>query len=78
MSDRLCNLCLYQNIVTRARRSKKTVTLMPATLSVGVNVFVHPVDVDITQLEGIETPGSENRVLYFAAWFMEIPEECAC
>lgn len=71
----MCNHCEFVNIVARANKAKKKVTLLPAATHYGVTVFVHPPDVDLENLEGIMEPGHPNRVKYFVAWFMELPEE---
>jgi hypothetical protein len=41
----------------------------------GVNVYVHPENVDIKALAGGE---DGERSKYRAAWFMELSKDCAC
>jgi hypothetical protein len=41
----------------------------------GVNIYVHPKDVDISKL-----PGGEDgeRAKYHESWYMELPKSCHC
>jgi hypothetical protein len=58
-----------------------SVTLLPATGFAGfegVDVFVHPTDVDLSTILDLMILDSPGREAYFAVWFMELSKECAC
>lgn len=67
MSDRPCNRCIYRKLVQQAESAGKLVAVQPSEDMPGsVNVLLHS--------EG-EEPDLEQ---HFAAWFMALPDECAC
>lgn len=72
-----CNYCDMKFIKARALRDNLKVTVLhDATWGMGgVNVYVHPADVDIKSM-----PGGEDgeRSKYRKAWFMSLPQACAC
>jgi hypothetical protein len=73
----LCNYCSLKFIKNRAKRDGLKVTILrDATWGMGgVNVYVHPENVDIKALAGGE---DGERSKYREAWFMELSKDCAC
>lgn len=66
-----CNYCTFQRIKKRAKKEGKKVTIRKASGPLGgVDIFVHPT--------GIKPEGFLSRAEYFEAWFMELPDKCAC
>lgn len=78
MSDlTTCNHCSLAAIRRRAKREGKKITILAdATWGLGgVNVYVHPRNVDVKKL----TAGDKgSRRKYFASWFMELTTHCVC
>lgn len=72
-----CNYCDLKIIRRRAKDAGLKVTILhDAEWGMrGVNVYVHPENVDIKAL-----PGGEDgeREQYRKAWFMSISTSCAC
>ena len=71
-----CNYCAFKKIRRRAKKENTMVTIIPTynpeiqTQDMkGINVYVHPEDMDITD---------ENKDRYFDTWFMDLPDKCAC
>jgi hypothetical protein len=74
-----CNFCTLQWIQFRAEIEGSAVSLRADTGPLGgTSVFVHPPEIDISQLEDIDVLDSPNREKYFKAWLMEIPPDCVC
>lgn len=78
MSDKICNKCLFNIIKERALKNGKAVLKMKSKFLGGTDVFVHPSNIDITKLPGLNEADHPNRNKYFVAWFMKIPERCEC
>lgn len=72
-----CNHCHYQNIKDKARVEKNKVSVLhDAKWGMGgVNVYVHPKNININELPGGE---DDKRKQYRVAWFMELPDGCCC
>jgi hypothetical protein len=72
-----CNYCTLKTIKSRAAKGGLKVTILgDANWGMGgVNVYVHPENVDIKALAGGE---DGERSKYRAAWFMELSKDCAC
>jgi len=70
----MCNLCSLNFIKLRAKKEGKKITIIPASGFLGgIDVYVHPKEINIKKLEGFNIPDHPNRDKYFRAWFMEIP-----
>lgn len=72
-----CNYCSMKQIRARAKDLGESVTvLQDAKWGMGgVNVYVHPKEINIrTQSGGEDGPRARYRV----SWMMEIPSRCAC
>jgi hypothetical protein len=68
----LCNYCSYQSI---KRNKKKDERISKLYEHGGVSIFVHPKDVrGSARFE----KDSEGDRIYFKAWFMKLPDSCAC
>lgn len=72
-----CNHCNLLRIRREAKQQRKRVTVLAdAKWGLGgVNVYVHPKEVNVRTMEG----GEEGaRKAYFVSWFMELPAHCVC
>lgn len=72
-----CNYCSLQRIRADAKRERKRVTVLADARwgMGGVNVYVHPRDVNVRLLDG----GEEGpRRKFHVAWFMQLTAHCAC
>lgn len=69
----MCNLCSLQSIKQRARKAGEKITVIPSNFLDGVDIYVHPKNVNIRKLIGFNIPDHPNRNKYFRAWFMEVP-----
>ena len=73
----LCNYCVLRSIRRRARKDEKVTILRDSKWhgGLGVNVYVHPKQINIRKL-----PGGEDgeRAQYRVAWLMELPNRCEC
>jgi len=69
-----CNYCTLRRIRERAKVSGVRVTVLrDAKWGLGgVNVYVHPVKVNVRKLR------EYDRGKYRAAWFMEVGQSCEC
>lgn len=67
-----CNFCSFQNVKRRAHKEGNKITLMPGGSMGGVEVFVHPADVEIEKLS------EQERASWWSRWFMELPDHCCC
>jgi hypothetical protein len=73
MTDDLCHLCDYHNLVNEARDAGAETWRAPPD-EYGVSVFVIPPGVKPNvRLQRDNTYGSQRK-----AWYNEIPEECEC
>ena len=76
-----CNFCTLKDIKRRAKENGMRVTVladaawMPDGMPKGVNVYVHPKDIKIVELEGGEDGERKN---YRKSWMMGISKECCC
>jgi len=72
-----CNYCSMSRIRRDAKAEKKKVTVLADARwgMGGVNVYVHPCDVNIRKLEGGE---NGERAKYRVSWMMELSEHCVC
>lgn len=72
-----CNYCRLQRIKNDAKHTKMKCTILSdSTFKLGgVNIYVHPREVDIKSL-----PGGEHgpRKKYRVTWFMELGDRCCC
>jgi len=72
-----CNYCAFKRINSRAdARGMKVTKLYDAKWGMGgVNIYVHPKDINVSEL-----PGGEDgeRSKYREAWYMELPTSCCC
>ena len=65
-----CNFCSLRTIERKAKAAKKQVSTIYNKEHGGMDVFVHPKKVKISQ---------ENKPKeYFVAWFMELSTHCVC
>lgn len=73
----MCNYCSLRITKNRAKkRGMKVTVLRDAKWGMGgVNVYVHPENVNIKELEGGE---DGERAKYRESWLMSLPEGCAC
>jgi hypothetical protein len=71
-----CNYCNLEAIKADARKKKYCVTLMglPKSKLGGIEVYVHPKDMPITQLNQKE----EGTKKYWVAWMWVITDHCVC
>jgi hypothetical protein len=80
-----CNYCSLQEVKARAKRDKMKVTLMAGRtfnsgrhpkhlpgLPRGVDVFVHPRNIDIAKLR------PDQREKFWDRWFWELGDRCGC
>ncbi len=72
-----CNYCKLQGIKRRAKEDGLTVTVLgDANWGMGgENVYVHPKDINISQLAGGE---DGPRAKYRVSWMMGIGSRCEC
>jgi hypothetical protein len=72
-----CNYCSLRRIRRDAKREKKRVTILSDARwgMGGVNVYVHPRDVNVSRLRGGE---DGPRREYFVSWFMQLTQHCCC
>lgn len=72
----LCNYCALEDIKRRAKETNKKVTVRDNAKwgMGGVNVYMHPSDVRLSNV--IEDSKIHDK--YFVAWFMELPNHCCC
>lgn len=72
-----CNFCVLNGIRRRAKEQGLVVTVkkarggLPGGGPPGLDVYVHPKDVEIKFTEEDESP-------FFVAWLWEIGERCEC
>lgn len=73
----ICNYCILQSIKKQAKlKGYKVTILYDAKWGLGgVNVYVHPKSIKISDLSGGE---DGERKQYRKAWMMEIPVYCCC
>ena len=73
----ICNFCSYRRIVANANKKGSVVTVLrDAEWGMGgVNVYVHPREVEIKALSCGE---DGERSKYRVSWFMELQDHCAC
>ena len=66
-----CNYCALKEIRRRAKKENSTISIKPAPNMPGngVNVYLHPEHIEITD---------ENREDYFDSWLMSLPDKCCC
>jgi hypothetical protein len=73
----ICNYCILKSIKKEAQKAGFKVTVLHDAVwgFGGVNVYIHPKDVNIRKL-----PGGEDgeRAQYRSAWMMEIGSRCEC
>jgi len=69
-----CNYCKFNSIGRRAQKEGKMVTKLRCTKTSlgGVNIYVHPDNISVTDLP------EEEREQYFVAWYMSLPDFCCC
>jgi hypothetical protein len=72
-----CNYCDLRSIKRRAKEGGLLVTVLrDADWGMGgVNIYVHPQGVNVKELQGGE---DGERSKYRQAWFMSLPDSCAC
>ena len=78
MSERTsCNHCSLLGIRRRAKQQGKGVTILDDARwgMGGVNVYVHPKEINVRKMEGGE---DGQRARYRVAWFKELTTHCVC
>ncbi len=72
-----CNYCSMLRIRSDAKAEKMRVTILADARwgMGGINVYVHPRDVNIRKLEGSEDGA---RAKYRVSWFMQLTDHCVC
>lgn len=73
-----CCHCSLKGIESRAKARGLVITKLPSKFMGGTDVFVHPPNIVITELEGWNVPDHPIREKYFSAWMMQITEFCVC
>lgn len=77
----ICNYCRFQEIKRHAEENVMVVTVLhdEEYQLHGVNVYVHPKHIHVVDIPRSIKDGKRNkRKLYFAAWFMALPDHCCC
>jgi hypothetical protein len=70
-----CNFCRLKGIKERAKKSGEKVTTLKANWGLGgMNVYVHPKDVNIRKLDEEGT----SRKAFWKGWLMEVGNKCEC
>lgn len=72
-----CNHCNLRRIKDDAKKQRERVTVIADAHwgMGGVNVYVHPKDVNVRSMKG----GEEGaRKAYWRSWFMELTDHCVC
>lgn len=72
-----CNKCNLESIRARALKNNQGILEMKSKYG-GLDVFVYPKGIQITEVPGLNIIGHPNRNKYFVAWFMKVPEKCEC
>lgn len=73
MSNRLCNYCEFEKLKRLASQNSLVITKHYRDNKLGgVDVYVHPRGIDINKIE------ENKKEDYFVAWYMELPNKCAC
>jgi len=69
-----CNRCLLNDIKSEAKKKNWKVDIFdaPDMPGNGINVYVHPKHIEITE------DNKDEHEYYFASWFMEVGDECEC
>ncbi|MCW3991216.1 MAG: hypothetical protein NWE79_00775 [Candidatus Bathyarchaeota archaeon] len=70
-----CNYCDFHAIRRQAEKEGMKVTLISGPVrfgTSGVDVYVHPPDINVRELEGME------QHEYWRIWFAELPTSCFC
>ena len=72
-----CNFCDLRDIRLQAKKENQKVTVLADAIwgMGGLNVYVHPKDVNVAKLEGGE---DGERAKYRVSWMKEIPSNCEC
>jgi hypothetical protein len=78
-----CNFCTYQSIKRDAKKNGSRVVKRYAVAYQlgGVNIYVVPKGVEVPKvIKGCDVTykGDAFHRKYFRAWFMELPDHCAC
>ena len=74
-----CNRCTLESIKYHAREDKKKVVVVQNTKwgMSGLNVYVVPTHFERDDVLKWKEDSKEHKK-YFVAWFMELPDHCAC
>jgi len=67
-----CNYCNLQRIRKRAKAAGEKVSKRINRKHGGVDIYTYPKTVTLRELRGA------RREQYFRAWYMELPDKCAC
>lgn len=69
-----CNFCDLQRIKASAKKNRLKVTMLESTLCSmgGIDVFVHPKNIEIIRLS------QKAREEFFKAWMWKITDYCCC
>jgi len=71
-----CNFCSFKAVQRSARARGLKITKVPNMG--GVDILLHPKDVDPKTLSKGEPNSKRLREKYFVAWYMELPDHCCC
>lgn len=70
-----CNFCSFELLKTRAKKAGLAYTTINESRNDGlggVNIYVHPKNIDIHKLTESE------RDTFFQEWYMELGNKCEC
>jgi len=68
-----CNYCNHQRVLRKAKEKKMVVSLLPSKFMGGVQVYMHPANVDVRKLTGKSLAWFEAGI-----WYMQLPNHCCC